>query len=387
MKLYIHFNDTAVEDYNYWFKTGEYWRLPMKVSGDLKLSCDEKTYIHRGLDYQHLVNAKLIKKVIKPIVSKNYSNNETSTTTYGLLYFEIELQSRRLNFFMESGSYSEYWDEFETYEEGQFYTGAIQFYLVCGTIDSIVLRLWDDFEIPSFGSRWSRNPYALLRIEELFWENGPEAYDIKDLFAMEHSECTMIAGCDFMGQDEYSGKILSYYALKPDRKIEFKNIGTLKFALIDLYLDVEPEYFALIDGSVVRLTHIIGDESIKKAYEKLSEGEFMYNSDYRCEWTLEEVSIKFYDGKKIDITSWNESEPYDRTIIVQYTYPDFGEVLTTTNLDELKEFVEWNDATIARHKQLLDEAKSLGYKFDWDLGQKRSNENILGKSDIGGDAQ
>lgn len=369
MKLYIHFNDTTVEDYHYWFKTGEYWILPMRASGDLELSRDEKTYIHRGTDYQHLVNAKLIKKVIKPIESKNYSNNETSTKTYGLLYFEIELKNRRLNFFMESGSYSEYWDAFESYEEGKCYNGEMLFYLECGCIDSIVHGLWDDFEIPKFGQSWKRNPYSILRIEELFWEKGLEAYDVRDLYQNGYSSSnTLIAGCDYMGADEFGGKILSNYALDEHGKIEFKNIGSFKFALIDLYFDTEPEYLAIIDGSLVSLTHIIGDDSIERVYEKLSNGLYI-EDDYRCQWTLEDVSIRFYDGKKIDIAGWEDTEPYDRPIIVQYTFPDFGEVLTTTNLEEIKAFAEWNTNVINRKKSLLDEAKELGYKFDWDIGR------------------
>lgn len=367
MKLYIHFNTTAVEDYLYWFKTSEYWILPMRASGDLVLSDNTDTYIHRGTDYQHLVNAKLIKKVIKPIVSKTYVTDKTSTTTYGLLYFEIELKNRLFNFFMESGSYSEYWDSFESYEEGKCYSGDIRFYLGYGCIDSLVHGLWDDFEIPPFGHSWKRNPYSILRIEELFWENGPEGYDLKELMNEIYSP-TLIAGCDYMSADEFGGKILSNYALDNHGNIEFKNIGTFKFALIDLYLDNEPEYLAIINGSLVSLTHIIGDDSIERVYEKLSNGLYIEN-DYRCEWTLEEVSIRFYDGKKIDIAGWEDTEPYDRPIIVQYTFPDFGEVLTTTNLEELKAFAEWNRNAINRKKSLLKEAKELGYKFDWDIGR------------------
>lgn len=370
MKLYFHLPVIAIEDYGYWFKTGEYWILPMRASGDLKLSHDEKTYIHRGPNYNHLVNARLIKKVIKTLEDGiDEEANQSTTTTYGLFYFEIELKNRRLNFFMESSSHSDCWDALARYEEGQCYTGLIEFFAACGCISSLVDGLWDDFEIPNFGQSWKRNPYAFLRIEELFWENGLEGYSIRDLFQDEYSSVnTLIAGCDYMGTDEFGGKILSNYALENDGKLEFKNIGTFKFALIDLYLDIEPEYFAIINGSVVQLTHIIGDNSMESVYEKLSNEQYV-KDDYRCEWTLEDVSIKFYDGKKIDIASWDEGEPYDRTIIVQYTFPDFGEVLTTTNLEEIKAFAEWNTNAINRKKSLLKEAKELGYKFDWDIGR------------------
>ena len=370
MKLYIHLSVMAVGDYAYWFKTSEYWILPMRVSGDLKLSHDEKTYIHRGQNYHHLVNAKLIKKVVKTLEDGiDEEANQSTTTTYGLFYFEIELKNRRLNFFMESGSYSENWAALERYEEGKCYTGSIKFFAACGCISSLVDGLWDDFEIPKFGQSWKRNPYSLLRIEELFWENGPEAYTMGDLFEYEYSlDNTVIVGCDYMGTDEFGGKILSNYALENDGKVEFKNIGTLKFALINLYLDMEPEYLAIINGSVVQLTHIIGDDSMEEVYEKLSNERYV-EDDYRCQWTLEEVSIKFYDGKKMDIAGWDDSEPYNRPIIVQYTFPDFGEVLTTTNLEEIKAFAQWNTNAINRKKSLLKEAQELGYKFDWDIGR------------------
>lgn len=371
MKLFIHADLLAVEDLHYHFRVGEYYRLPLYGSVKIKPSGTSDMYIRIAKNCSHPINARLVKKFDKTIygTTKNLPTRETGSYEEwsGLAYFQIELGLFHIFYFFTEYS-KETKGEFESLCEGEYYSGSVDFYLTCGIIDSIVEGLWDEFDIPQSTGSWKRFPYGILKIENLVMEEGIEIDSVDDIYPIKRKSDDFIIGCDWLFNDDFGGKVLSYYAFENGGKLDFKSIGTFQFALIDMYFEDYPEYLAIINGEPYVLRQILF-EPIDKIVEQLEMGHFMENGYHIC-WSLEDRNFKFYDGRLINISQWEESDPYDRTIIVQFTNPDEAEVLTTTSIGELKSFVEWNTAAIERHKKLLNEAKVLGYKFDWDIGQK-----------------
>jgi hypothetical protein len=363
MKLFIHTDLLAVEDMHYHFSVGDYYRLPLYGSVRIKPSKNSEMFFRIDKNCSHKINAKLVKKVAKLTERKPHQVWE------GLAYFQIELGLFR-NFYFFSQYGDEIKEEFDALIEGDFYTGNVTFHLTCGIVESIVNGLWDEFEIPHPAKSWERFPYGLLKIEELVMNEGIEVQSTYEIYPIARKSNEFVVGCDWLFNDCFGGKVLSYYTFKDGGRLEFKKIGTFQFALIDLYFDKYPEYLAIVNGEQYVLRQIIF-APIEEVVQELEEGKFFNEDGYHLAWSLEEKTFRFYDGNLINIAQWEADDTYDRNIIVQFAMPDEAEVLTMTNLEELKEFIQWNETTIKWHKDLLYEAEALEYKFDWNLGQKR----------------
>ncbi len=368
MKLHIHTNLTAMQDIYSWLRVGDYYRLPLEVYTNFVKSDNTETYIRHSGNYRHKVNAYL-KKIVKKSIDVGYERIEN----YGLAYFEVKVgEVKSLYFFMQ---FDEHNDDLDVLmagiEEVSYYTAEVEFFLDAGYISSIVHGLWDEMEVGELGNICKRQPYTFFRIDEIYTEFGDELDSLYyDVDYRRSGRFTL--GCTWIGSDEFGGKILSNYNFYEAGRLKFKNIGSFKFALIDLYFDKYPKYLTLIDNIPVILYAGITGDTMEVAISKIEQGAFVEGDDncrYQVLADFEDIGIRFYDGTLIKVKDWEDMDECEADILVQFVSLDGTDILTKTSLKELHEFAAGDKENIVKHKEILASTKKNDYKFDWHLSE------------------
>ncbi|HIP21047.1 MAG TPA: hypothetical protein EYG70_07985 [Sulfurimonas sp.] len=367
MKLNIHVDMLAIQDSYSWLKVGDCHRLPLEVYGDFVPSDNQKTYLRHIDNYMYSVNAKLLK-----VVKKSMGAGEDYTDDYGLAYFEVELEGwRSLYFFMQFDNNNvELSTSMAHLKEGEHYIAEISFFLECGAMSSIVHGLWDEIAV---GDVCRRQPYTFVLIDEIYTTPGDELSSLYyDVDFMEASG--FVLSCTWMGSDEFGGKILDYYSFCENGRLRFQNLGSFRFALIDIVFDKAPVYLLYADGKYTRLYTGAIDYSMDDALTKLEKDIYLHDlgGEYQLSADFEDISIKFYDGSLIKLADWEDSDECEAKILVQLTStytslslsPSLSNILTKTSLSGLREFVQWDKENIENHMKHLEAAEKNGYRYD-----------------------
>jgi len=363
MNIYFHTNMITVEDYHYYFKTQEYWRLPPRASGDFSPTYEEQYIkVKNDFTYEVCATVKHIAYKKEQIQMCGVSDNSYSTEyeEHGIVVFQMQnisnYKSMTLTFFVEFDDFdgADVAQKIQLFKEGQNYKANVSFYLDAGPINSIVHRLWDNIQNRSTNLI---TPFSIFKIENIY----KEGYWANTL--QENIPCEIIIDTRYILQDELIGDTLDYYTV--DSKIKMVSLGDWQFGFIHLSHKTMPEIIARIGSMEMCLTEALSVKKICEIVELMKKDCWFDENDEPLSFSFEEENISFI---KMDIpkSGWDgeyHEDIEDVDILVRYTDPVTNNIATLSNLKEIEAFSAWYSSTYETYKILLQKAKTNDYKF------------------------
>jgi hypothetical protein len=360
MNIFFHANLTAIQDYNYNFKVGEYWRLPPRVHS-IFTQTDEEHSIKLKNDFSYEVCATVRHIVKKTVRSEVVNTGEIHENHYGLIIFEMnksnDLESMNLTFFMELDDHADMSvdKQLQEFFEGKKYKANVEFFLTFGPIESIVNGLWDQL----YTGYGRATPFSIFQIKNIY-DEGKSITDINDL-----QTTNLLIETNLIWYDELIGKSLDYYTV--DSKLEVKYIGDWSFGFMHLYMGDYPELIAHAGTKHRFITKVSESLEIVKVVELMKQNIWLDDYDEAISISFEDVCISFIklDMPKVGWDEEYEEDLEDVNILVRYTDPWTNNISTLSNLKEIEEFAKWYEDTYYKYKAIIDVAKKDGYKFTW----------------------
>lgn len=362
MNIFFHADINALMDYHYYFKTGEFWRLPVRAAGELSASKDEQFIkLKDGFSYELCATVKKVIYLKENVDLLNLDGNvNAEKDEYGLVIFQMSKvanpSSMTLTFFIEFDEYDGISVEkkIKHFREGENYKGVVSFYLDCGCINTIVRGMWDNIENRSSNQL---TPFSIFKIENIY--NGGLSIQNIDMAKTDD----FIIESKYVWQDELIGETLDYYKVKS--KIDMVSLGDWKFGFMHLYQKEFPELIVQMGSKETFFTEIMWVNQVENIANQMSQGNFFDEYGDPWEMSFEEETLSFI---KTDIpkSGWDDqylNELSEVNILIRYTDDKTNNIATLTNLEEIQNFANWYVATYKKYQEILLKAKKRDYKY------------------------